>query len=375
MVRPFEDHVIYRVDNMFLYPHPIYISYASLKLHNESAQMPNIKKSQYSSLKLQYVFPRQLDLYQNNQVNNTDTKKIALLKLNDVSVLDFPFTTVPLKLKVAATVYPNQCQKESEYSFVFSGSDLWRYESPTWITATIFHINCSLKYRQPHDVLYLPYNKIQKLCSFLDSNELNKTLHIIPPVYLYEDEAFNKWNTLTFILHTKLGHRSQIGTFTSSIISNELCRNKLVVGYKLYWYSQFFWRSYPMKCLKLTSKQIINTCFLNREGRYKILLRLEKSNLASFSFNSVFLKSINGNISYFWKEFLLEERENHSQYTIYLSKYTYSWNEAVILCSANNSHLPIFKNKQHLQEFIFHIFLKYDFQILKMFVGIKQKVR
>ena len=317
---------------MFLYPRPIYISYTSLKLRNKSAQMPNMIKSQYSSLKLRYVFPRQLDLYKNNQVNITDIQKITLLKLNDVSVLDIPFTTVPLKLKVAATVHPRQCQQESEYSFVFSGSDLWRYESPTWITATIYHINCSLKYRQPYEVLYLPGNIVEKLCNFLVSNELNETLHIIPPIYLYEDETVNKWNTLTFSLHTEVEYGSQIGTFISSIMSNELCRNKFILHYQFEIKEEFqplrFWRRYPMRCVKLTFKQILNTNFFNREGRYSILLRLEKSNFASFSFNSDFLKSINGNISYFWKEFSLEERENHSQYKIFLSKYTYSWNKA-----------------------------------------------
>ena len=119
MVTALENHIIHRVDDIYLYPMPIHKSYVSLKQQNKFVHVSNSIVSLRKILKLQYVFPRQLKIDYSFQINLTEVIKLELSNEIGVSILHSSFTYVPTKLKATTAVLPKQCQQENEYSFVF----------------------------------------------------------------------------------------------------------------------------------------------------------------------------------------------------------------------------------------------------------------
>ena len=321
MISPLTNHIIYREDNVYLYPLPIHKNIAFLKqqgrfLNGSKSKYPMVKKV----LKMQYVFPRHLKIDHKVQVNNTNVLKFDFLHQVGVSILVISSTYVPTKFKVTATVLPKQCEQENEYSFVFSGSDLWIEKSSTWITSIMYNINCSLPYTLSSYLLHLPYTKILEVCTSLQNRVLKQIFYIMPPV---SKVSHSKWYVLTLILQSTMEYGSIIGTLKSSIISNKFCGNTFYVWYKTRWLYSYVWRRYPMKCLKLTFNQIIKSNFINQKGSYEILLYIEKS-FATFKIHSAVSGIMNNNkqqshMEYYWQH-RNQGRTNYSQYKVFLSK-------------------------------------------------------
>ena len=373
MVVPLKNHRVYRVDDIYLYPMPIHKSYSSIKQQGKFVIGSKFKHSiKKQVLKIQYVFPRHLKVDQQVQMNTTDVLKFAFLNQIGVSKLDISSTYVPSKLKVTAILLPKQCEQENEYSFIFNGMDLWRDETQTWITSKIYNINCSFPYKLSSFLLDLPHKLFFEVCTAPKNSGLKQSLYLLPPVY---NKAKSKWYVLTLILHSNMKYGSIIGTLKSIIISNNFCGNSFFVWYKTKWSWFEVSKRYPMKCLKLTFNQVIQSNFIDQKGSYEILLYLDKS-FATFHTDSSVSEIIdlkqNKKLSYM--EYHWQHRnqggESYNQYKVILSKSKYSWNQAMKICTAHKSHLPVFKDREHLLETLQYLHLHYNFQFLEMFVGI-----
>ena len=213
----------------------------------------------------------------------------------------------------------------------FSGSDLWRDKTPTWITSTLYNINCSFPLSS--SLLHLPYSKIFEVCRSISpqSRDLKQGFFLLPPSY---KETQSKWYFLTLFVHNRVEYGSIVGTLKSSILSNKLCRNALYVWYKIEYNWVTKWKRFPMKCVKLTFNQIVQNSFISHKGNYRILLYLENS-FITFKIHSVAQIMEVHQMEYQW-EHRKQARENYKNYTVFLLRSEYSWNEYQFLKIKNN---------------------------------------
>ena len=257
MIKPFENHIIHRIDEIYMYPLPIHISYSSLKLENKVFQKIDEHLLRNNYIKLNYVYNRMLKIKQEYQVELKDLQKFTFSNVKGVSMLHIPFTCVPMKLKIIATLLPKECQIKNEYSYVFHTNILWKYNSPTWISSTIFNINCSIS----HEVH--SSRNVLKLCSYLMQTNLSSNMYVLAPKYI-NVRSYSSY-ILTFVLHNTAHYDFNIGSFSGSSISKSFCKNAEYVWYSVFKDFYFVERKWPMKCTKLTIYQKIDMSFLEKK--------------------------------------------------------------------------------------------------------------
>ena len=373
----FNDHVVLRKDRLYLFPVPIHI----FVFNNYNQTKTNIH---HDHISLQYMYPKSFKLQQFSQYNSPRQKKFSINSSMCCISLTSPPIYVPISIFTEALLMPATEKLKTQSSFIFSSPFLpvtyavdvksWHKESPSWVSSTIYFINCS-SLNQSRSIKFIPE------CEVINNLQLKMDSLCLKTKPVYSNQESNPY-VLILTLKNISNVNIPIGILSVSSVWKKLCGN---YNYFYYWAKDVFLYGGITKT-KLTCSQLqinykINSNQFDRNNIIKIQVQISDFQYAEFTLNPDILQMFNKTsnkikIKYQWEKQKVKSIQSffQNQYRLFVIQETVSWFYALDVCRSSNMSLPTFHNKRHVSEIIVHVQNTYGFQLIALFVGIQYSV-
>ena len=378
-INPLNNHMVFRRDEGYIYPHKSNIRYVAL-----SFLFPefNISEAQrrytlLDNISLTYVFGNHLDMKQHFQVDfKKQTNFTQITHCCKVHVNAPPVIYVPIKFIAEAAEVPENRSIHSDSAFSFGKYFFehrnqrwrsWHKSSFSWVTSTIYHINCS---RNAKTELLLSENDLHQTC-ITHSLEINLWQCLIPPM-LGERTHSTSWVFTIKIPKTVVAQMNVLLLHFSTII-NQLCHIKALETAE---------GQVPLLCTRYTVQTNVYASLLDRNHVYCLQFRIHELTKIKQHFNSSVMKheqperKSKPKAEYNWvsKQRQTLDPVEQNRYKLFFSSVAHSWIAAFIKCTSRGMCLPSFKSQDQLHNVAANFDQLHPVFPLAVFVALVRKV-
>ena len=378
------DHVVLRKDSMYLYPVPIHTSTAADKAHNQSCEF-----LYHDHIMFHYMYNRYFKIQQMFQGNFSKQKKLYLTSTKCGLTLKSPPIYIPIRVFTSAVQLPMTEKLESQYSFIFkliySGNYIFEfYQAPliswdsissSWVSSTIYYINCSkLDQNLEH---FLDYGQAKNSCQVRSSNLfVAKPVMCLDSINVYTNQRPTPLKLSIYFKNiSKLYINMHIGVLSVSNIWGALCGNES----KVYYWAEgvdFYLSLATSKitCAELVTQHEIHTNHFLGNNSYELLVQVADFQYAQLNFHDYFWNSfkenVNEEIAFRWKDATIyDDIGSKNKYKLFVKETFFSWLSASKVCILHNMTLPVFLNNRHMRNVLAHVQENHGFQPNALFIG------
>ena len=379
MIEPLDKHLIIRIDKAFLYPPPMSSQYAQYGINfkmTANATKSRLNEIYYDKIILRYLQVQDIKFYQRFQINFKHQENVSVSNYKCRYTIETPFLFVPINIQIYSVEVPRRKELlASKFSFTFFDTyDTFDSISKSWVTSTIYYINC-VKIQEAIDLLKLSGKVVTQLCipKNFSLNSLFPNI-LVPPYTANKHTSFSY--ILTFSVPKIIEYNVQFGVLTLQSYWDGLCKYSWNdYGYYKILLNNGTRRFGPSQCTKLHAKVMIHSINFEKDETYKVQLQIWRHPCISLNINSNISNILQKSITYKWstKE-LSYSNITKKQYKIFLSKSKYSWYLAFKQCKLLGMSLPYFKNSKHLEEVASLLLIEYTFQAQALFIGFTHSV-
>ena len=410
-----KDHIMFRHDTVYLYPSPLYSTSVDPVLFDEKRRIfykiyDILDKSKslntslfnedmwkyldsyniHDRLILRYRHWKTFEMQQTFQLPLSNQKRVFLRNSDCLISVYTGAVYVPIMLPVQASTYPSINNLNKEHPFAFrkmrSNYYSWSSLSSSWVSSKIYHINCSLHYKDIGLMLNLPIMNIIKICNI--SNGAAKVQELIcmfcPKLYIIErSKSFIL--SLSFSSKSGMPLNSNVGHFYISNLWKSFCGHDPIPKYVYYDYldDTFGWKNTNfalMKCAELVIRFHLHSNFFTEQTTHKIEFQIAEFLYAEIKLYEPFLQTARSeNMKVFFNYQRIREKSDHlhfyKQYRILVNtSHHLSWEDASAKCHLHNMILPTFSTRAHTRDLVAFIHHKYYFQPTAVHIGLSKFV-
>ncbi len=416
-IETIHNYKLFREDLVFLYPSPMYRSYLRLQQKFNGSLNVTLANT-YDHLKLSYYQGQLLSISQTHGTKNSIQTDFSVSPkwTNKYHILvEYPRAITPISVNTRAVefAYGLDVNIRAFATFDFKsgphiGRPTWVSGSQSWVSSTIYHINCHLDIKITENSSAwseISEEQINELCSF---NGVTPKAEVeVPKEYLVlkppiEFKTINQTSSLWTLSITFKNHRSQEGStpvfgcleFTTSPASR-FCNKTLadkITACSIY-------KGAPMlppfclqhkhiildeTCVYLTTTTVLDLKLLNRSIAFQLGYQVfQETSLKLFTNSSLKQltpgRSSHEFLSYFWKrnKYNLKTRLRFHKNIKMLnfSRNVFSWSLAIQQCNKHGMTLPQLKDEKTTMELVFYLLDNNILPTYALYVGLMKKVR
>ena len=396
-------HKLYREDTVFLYPSPMYRTYLKLQ-----QKFPNVTLTDtYDHVLLSYYHGTLLsmrqrfcgnDIIQTMSMYPQHTKEYHL-------VVEYPRAIVPIFVKTRAVefAYGSDVNVRTFATFNFEAGltvprKSWVLGSQSWVSSTIYHINCELNFS--HDTSHWAWNKekqITEACKtqgsqFYTNTGIPKNVFVLkPPSKTTMDDGTSKvWTLFTsfqnissFFNNESIQEFGEIElkTHPTQQFCNKTKVDLIYVMYRLFKNEEVA-RKPSDTCVYFKSTTSLHWILLKQNKTLVLGYRIFQDTSLKFQIKPSLKQLISDMspstfISYNWKPNKYSWRIHHTlTKTIKIHNFSkeYSWSMAAYKCKRQGMLLPHMKNEKSTLELVLFLLDNYVLPTYALFVGLLMKV-
>ena len=392
-----ENFRLYRVDKVFL--HPTIVDKVYLKLTQDFQHKRNITLyGTHDHLKLMYFHGRVLSNIQAHCTKCEILRKVNITRQPNFHLrIDFPRVFQTLLVLLEGVEYPNgfYLHKDLFYSFNFAFEEDNPYtkqypwlDSQSWLSSTVYHINCSESQLQNAKWTKLSLKVISDICraeekekSLVNSTSgyiIEPPLRVLGPNSTWDHMVFWQLNLNIRTNEVRIG--SSIGCvhfITAPVI---MCNQKFIETSE-WQLSQLkeIYRYAPTSCAKIITKTSLHATSDNSSSKFEIGYRIFDNTSLLFlpAFDRTRDRPVLYNISFSWERKALSENNFYSTWSnLYLSftNKLVSWEYVAEQCSRKKMTLPHFKDEKSLHKLIAALMVDDMPIVYSIFIGIMTQV-
>ena len=274
---------------------------------------------------------------------------------------------------------------KSEHTYI--EDRIW-FDSKSWVSSTIYHLNCSKSVVENSDWSNLATSTISTICKsetgdhFPDSNK--NISYIEPPKGLLDDywghQYLSVWTLKLFIEKSEQFKGDQFGHVVFSTNIDRLCDTDKIKEAKRHHRSNPLDVSSNVSCAVLKSETVLHVKTNRGVNFFELWYKFcDDTSLffrpSSFVNNGTRTKKKFITFQYSW--FLNKEMDNWQQNITmyYFPSEMFSWKIAMERCLQDNRTLPHFKDKISALDFTMMILNKFDYPTFATFIGLISKVK
>ena len=256
--------------------------------------------------------------------------------------------------------------------------------SYSWLSSTIYHINCSKSRDESFDKFGLNLNVTNEICTIDKPLILSNgaiTFYVLKIPMLLDEYSHLKTLKLTIRDHKNATEfLSMYGNFT--VVSNPRERMCSKMEQKKFKNFLLIFMEDIITCASLETTVELVGKLLNREMQFEIGLQVFEDARVTLRPTEELLRiGTTNNVHLYSKWYYHKQSDYYKEdfdkrlKLLNFTSHEFSWIMAAEKCKEHGMTLPHLKDEETTQEFVIHVLEKYILPIYVLFIGLMKKVR